>query len=66
MRLDYEEDEWVAEVSSVIYVEFRGDRSLGSDLMALFLRRFRLAASSRSPTLERIHRGIKKEEPKST
>ena len=29
-----EEDEWAAEVSSVIYVEFRGDRRLGSDFMA--------------------------------
>ena len=33
-----EEDEWVAEVSSVIYMEFQSDQSLGSKFMALFLR----------------------------
>ena len=40
-----EEDDWAAEVSSVIYVEFRGDRTLGSKIMALFLRSIRLVAN---------------------
>ena len=39
-----EEDEWVAEVSYVIYVEFRGDQSLGSEFIAFFLWRIRLGA----------------------
>ena len=52
-----EEDEWVAKVSSEIYVEFRGgDRSLGSEFIFFYfgdsVRRLRLGAQP----WERIHR----------